>query len=123
MSWFRDRMKFGVQAALAALLIQFVASFVHLHLDHIGAQASVVNAVTANHTARGHQQSDGDFDHETGICDVCATLLLIASAQLSLPPVLPIPAPRYAMLESCLFAPALPDRSHVHFRSRAPPTV
>jgi len=119
MSWFRDRMKSGVQAALAALLIQLVASFGHVHHDFSGAQGSVI----AHATAQDHKPADGKSDHDEDICDICAALMLVASAQLPVPPVLPVPVRTYARIVTCLTAPVLLGGSYVNVRSRAPPTV
>lgn len=117
------RRKFGVSAALFALLIQFVASFGHVQLDHSGFQPATVELARAVRPD-GDRVSKPDSDkHLADICDVCATLNLVASGQIASPPALPTPI---AYLEAKLTAPAeiLPAGiEHLNFRSRAPPSA
>jgi hypothetical protein len=123
MGWNRNWMMFGVRVALAALLIQFVASFGHIHLEHSRAPTAASPALSADGSQSDQTQSGGDAGHDADVCDICATLLLAASAQVAAPPALPVPAWTATRVELCLGAPALANRTLVNFRSRAPPAA
>ena len=118
------RSKFGVSAALFALLIQFVASFGHVHSGHLRLQPVALELALAVHPdgTRVSKPVDTDSDNQLAdICDVCATLDLVASGQIAAPPALPS---RIASSESEMPTPAeaVPARvRHLNFRSRAPP--
>ncbi len=118
------RSKFGVSAALFALLIQFVASFGHVHSEHLRLQPVALELALAVHPGgiRVSKPFDTDSDgHLADICDVCATLNLIASGRIAAPPALPT---RIASCESEMLTPAgaVPAGvRHLNFRSRAPP--
>jgi len=124
MSKLLTRSKFGVYAALFASLIQLVASFGHVHSDHLRIQPVALESAPAVHpdgTRVGKPfdtDSDGPF---ADICDVCAMLNLIASGQVAAPPPLPT---RIASCESEMPVPTetMPaGMQHLNFRSRAPP--
>lgn len=119
MRWFRGRKRYGAYAALFALLIQFALSFGHLHFGYSGPQTSAESALLVGHhfgpLGRG---SGGVVGH---VCDLCATLNLLASAQVAAPPALLIPFAFETDANGypAQIAPAEPLR--VNFRSRAPP--
>jgi hypothetical protein len=118
MSWFLMRKKICVGATLFALLIQLVASFEHIHLQHIGGHSSLLQSISDS----GHTPFDGGSDEPAGyVCDICVTLNLSASGQIAIPPALPT---RFALhvLPPATLAETVPTRSpRVDFRSRAPP--
>jgi hypothetical protein len=118
------RSRFGVSAALFASLIQFVAAFGHVHSDHLRLQPVALESAPAVHPegTRVSKPVDTDSDGRLAdICDVCATLNLIASGRIAAPPPLPT---RIASCESEMPIPAetVPaGLRHLNFRSRAPP--
>jgi hypothetical protein len=125
MRWFRVRKRYGVYAALLTLLIHFVASFGHVHLGHIGPQtaAAAESILTSNSDGGGARAPfNGDSHEPVGfICDLCATLNLLASAQITVPPAMPV---LFALHAAALAHPvetAPAELRRVDFRSRAPP--
>jgi hypothetical protein len=116
MGWFLRRKKFCVSAALIALLIQFVASFEHFHLERIGLRSDQTQLIGESGSAAG-----GAGESTGYICNVCATLSLAASARIAIPPELPV---RFAfnVVASIASVETIPAPSlRVAFRSRAPP--
>ena len=109
-------MKFCVSAALFALLIQFVASFEHVHLKYIAPRSDQVQSIgDGGPTAGGSDETAGY------ICDICATLSLAASAQIAIPRALPASF-AFNVVAPVASAETVPKRSpRVAFRSRAPP--
>src|SRR5262245_32409389 len=92
MSKLLTRSQFGVYAALFASLIQLVASFGHVHSDHLRIQPVALESAPAVHPdgTRVSKPFDTDSDGPfADICDVCAMLNLIASGQVAAPPPLP----------------------------------
>jgi len=118
MGWFLIQKRICVAAAFFALLIQFAASFGHVHLDPFKAHASLAQSISD----RDHNSFNGKADEPDGyICDICAALSLAASTQIAIPPALPT---RFALRVIALAPPTetAPRRSlRVNFRSRAPP--
>ncbi len=122
MDKFLKRKKFGVCAAFFALLIQFVAPFGHIHLNRFGFQPVAVVSAQEARTDGAVKPLGGDSDKRSAdICDVCATLNLIASGQVVSPPALPIQFAYFAAKMPIPAAPVPVGLRHVDFRSRAPP--
>ena len=126
MGWLLIRKKFCVSATLIAFLIQSVASFGHVHFEDAGTQSVAMASVLAAASGKddGRVPFDGDSHAPAGyVCDICATLTLASSAQISIPPALPT---RFAFHAAALATSAetAPTRSpRVDFRSRAPPVA
>jgi hypothetical protein len=119
------RKRFGVCATLFALLIQFVASFGHVHVGHVGPQTTQgTELVRTTSPDRDRVRAPfGGNSHETDgyICDICATLNLIGSAQITMPPEVP---PLFALHTAEMGYPAETapaELRRINFRSRAPP--
>ena len=126
MGWFLIRKKFCVSATLVAFLIQSVASFGHIHLEHIGKQSVAAGSVSTADSGKDGARApfDGDSHEPTGyVCDICATLNLASSAQISIPPALPTRFVFHAVAQA-ISAETAPARApRVDFRSRAPPVA
>jgi hypothetical protein len=120
MRWFRGRKRYGAYAALFALLIQFALSFGHLHVGY-SAQTTATTAALAPEAGDNGPLDRGTRGPVGHVCDLCATINLLASAQLATPPALLVPLAfdTDATAYPAQTAPAEPLR--VNFRSRAPP--
>jgi hypothetical protein len=121
MCWFRIRRTFGVHATLFALLIQFVASFGHVHLGYVG---PVTTAVAESILAADRDDAGSPLDGDSqpgSVCDVCATVNLTTFAQIALPPGLPTRSAFYVAALAPATETALATTRRVAFRSRAPP--
>jgi hypothetical protein len=116
MGWFLRRRKFCLLGALFALLIQFVASFEHVHLEHIGSQADQSQTI-----GQGGPAAGGAGESTGYICDVCATLSLAASARIAIPPTLLVPFAFHVVVPFVSAEAASARSLRVAFRSRAPP--
>ncbi len=120
---FRIQKRFGCCAALFALLIQFVASFGHVHLEHVTPAESIADGTVwtvDQHSTGGPLDDD---THRGYVCDICATVSLTAFAQIALPPDLPARSTFY--LATNTPSPEIAPHAvwRVAFRSRAPPFV
>ena len=65
MGWFLIRKKFCVSATLIAFLIQSVASFGHIHLQHIGTQSVAAGSVSTADPGKDGARAPFDGDLRT----------------------------------------------------------
>jgi len=120
MRWLHNR-RFGSCLALAALALQLVMSFGHVHLDGVhhtyptlalsrsGAQASQLPAPQPG--------NDADDDY----CAICATIFLAANSFLPPAPELPVPFVSQTIEHFDRVAGFLIAPQRLPFQSRAPP--
>jgi hypothetical protein len=138
MGWVRFHRRYGAWPGLAALVLQLVLSFGHIHVGnvHIGnvhffgsaARASVVIAANPHHLAQAPQkspatnsgQNSGDDDD---YCAICASIFLASTSFAAEPPKLPLPVgfERVALTFSADQGVNAPRRAS--FQSRAPPAA
>jgi hypothetical protein len=86
MKWFRANIRQGAKLALFALVVQFVLSLGHMHIDR-------AHAIAAGPPVAAMQmQADHDSDHHehraTDPCCICAVMAMAATALFSKPPAL-----------------------------------
>ncbi len=120
MRWVHNR-RFGSWLALAALVLQFVVSFGHVHLDGVHrtypALAASGSTAQASQLGAAHSGNDADDDY----CPICATIYLAANSFL--PPVPQLPVPFVSRLiehfDRVAVGFIVPRRAP--FQSRAPP--
>jgi hypothetical protein len=89
MRWLLHNRRFGSWLALAALALQLVLSFGHVHLDGVGSAGdgiAVTGAANAPEQRAPGQQPGGDGDE---YCAICATIYLAANAFVPQAPQLP----------------------------------
>ncbi len=121
MRWFVSNRRIGGWLALAALALQMVVSFGHVHLDAVHPAAPLV--ATAGAMAQAVQpspapQPQNDADD---YCAICASIFLAATSFVPQAPQLPVPfgGERVALAFVVAFDVVEPRR--VLFQSRAPP--
>jgi hypothetical protein len=121
MRWVRDYRRFGGWLALAALALQFVVSFGHVHLDalrHGGSPLAIAAADGrgSQPTPTPHRGSDAD-----DYCAICAVIHLAANSFIPQAPQLPLPVGEARIEQRFTAVFAAPEPPRVAFRSRAPP--
>ena len=122
MGWVRGHSRFGALAALAALALQLVLSFGHLHVQNVRSAGAVAThgAVVAATTQQTPAQTPGDDDD---YCAICASTYLVATSVAAQPPALLVPV-GFSHIEHAIVADrAIAPPRHVAFRSRAPPAA
>jgi len=124
MGWIHRHKRYGAGLALAALALQIVLSFGHVHLDR-AAQASVAVAATTHGKAvvQAPQQIPAQNPADDDYCAICASIYLASSSLVALPPQLPVPAEggRLEHSYNAAFGVIAPRR--FAFQSRAPPAA
>jgi len=142
MGWVRFHKRYGAWPGLAALALQLVLSFGHIHVGnvhisnvhlgdmlfggaaHAASHASGVTAVNSQHLAQTPQkspaQNPGDDDD---YCAICASIFLASTSFVAAPPQLPVPLDfqRLALTFSADRGVSAPR--HALFQSRAPPAA
>ena len=127
MGFVRSQRRWGAWAGLAALMLQLLLSFGHMHRDDLGlpplpAQSSDQAVANAAFAPAGpadpdrHQQPD-DY------CPICASMVLVATAIPSLPPTLIAPVAVYYAWPSHAAADGLTATLTLSFRARDPPSI
>jgi hypothetical protein len=130
MGWVRfHNRRYGAWPGLAALVLQLVLSFGHIHVGNVhingSAWASTVAAANTHHVAPTQQklpaQNPSDDDD---YCAVCASIFLASTSFMAEPPKLPVPtgferiALTFTGVEIGISAPR-----RAPFQSRAPPAA
>lgn len=120
MRWVHNR-RFGSCLALAALALQIVVSFGHVHLDGVRradpALTVAGSAAQASQLPVQHPGDDGDDDY----CAICATIYLAANSFLPPAPQLPVPFVSRPIEHLDRVAVVFIAPRRAPFQSRAPP--
>jgi hypothetical protein len=125
MGWVHRYKRRGALFALAALALQIVLSFGHVHLDGIvragphTAIAGTHNVALAQAAPQTPAQTPGDDDY----CAICASIFLVSTSFVSEPPKLPVPDVSWRIEPSFSAARGIVTPHRVAFRSRAPPAA
>jgi hypothetical protein len=126
MGWVYGHKRHGAFLALAALALQIVLSFGHVHLD--GIRPAAARAVAAGpHKAAVAQasgqvpaQNPGDDDD---YCAICASIFLVSTSFVSEPPQLPVPLGFERIEHSFSVLNGIIEPRRIAFQSRAPPAA
>lgn len=86
MRWVRQTRRFGGWLALFALALQLALSFGHVHADDLAP------AATQASTTAGDEGTPADHGLGHHDCDICATMAMLASLVVPLPPFVAVPA-------------------------------
>jgi hypothetical protein len=121
MGWVHRNRQNGASLALAALVLQIVLSFGHVHLStasdgSLSATAPRLTLTQAQWRPPA-QNPGGDDDY----CAICASMFLVSTSFTPPPPVLPVPAVFQRSEHSFNSAADLAEPRRPAFQSRAPP--
>jgi len=130
MGWVHCHKRFGARLALAALALQIVLSFGHVHLDR-AASASITTAASGARgkasaqtsreaPAQNPAQNQGNDDD---YCAICASIYLASTSFVALQPELPVPIGFTRVAQSYGDAFGIVQPRRVAFQSRAPPAA
>jgi hypothetical protein len=126
MNWIRSHIRAYVCLALFALALQAVLSFGHIHPEDLGLPSSGADhtqvssnasPVPANQSAP--DQSPGTDDY----CAICASMMLVATAVPSLPPVLIVPEKIHRIWPAEIPARSISSKFIPSFQARGPPSA
>ena len=121
MAWIRRKLRFGSWLALAALSIQLILSFGHIHPEDLRPAASIQQVLDADHDGGTSETDHHGLGHHD--CDICATVTLLATLIVPSPPALEVLSTQ--SVERLVFVDT--RRQSVNFKrpfeARAPPHV
>jgi hypothetical protein len=123
MGWIQRHRRHGALLALAALALQIVLSFGHVHLHGVAqsAPAAITHPIAlADKNSQTPAPIRGDNDE---YCAICASIFLASSAFAPPPPQLPLPAKFQRVEHSFNAASTVVESQRLAFRSRAPPVA
>lgn len=120
MRWFRTMRRFCGSLGLAALALQLVLSFGHIHLDgvHRGSHGTTVASSSARPLQLPARQPADDGDN---YCAICATIYLAANSFVPQAPQLPVPFVSRPIEHFYRVAVDFIAPRRAPFQSRAPP--
>ena len=122
MRWVRTNKRHGAWLALAAMALQLVLSFGHIHLEDFGGRGSDLTSVIASKTLSAHQDPAGHPANDADdYCPICAVIHLAASSFLPDAPVLPVPFAFSSAEHFTHFTFVSLALRRAAFQSRAPP--
>lgn len=114
----------GTWLALAAMALQLVLSFGHIHPEDFFAAATRPATLTAASGVAPHtpaKPAPGNTAHDD--CAICATMQMAAALLLPNPVLLPPPADFGVPTAIASLALVLTAPPHLLFQTRAPPTA
>jgi hypothetical protein len=121
MCWVRTDRQWSTWLALAAMALQLVLSFGHLHIEKV-ASGSAVASVTATKAPSSQQNPAQHPANEAGdFCAICATIHLAASSLVPDAPLLPVPFASRTIERFNHFTSVSVSPQRAAFQSRAPP--
>jgi hypothetical protein len=117
MRWVRTHRRCGSWLALAAIALQLVLSFGHIHLDGVaGASGVTFKALSSQQNPPQHPADEAE-----DFCAICATIHLASSSLLPDAPPLPVPSASATVDHFGNFTFAFISPQRAAFQSRAPP--
>jgi hypothetical protein len=126
MNWIRSHIRAGVYLALFALALQGVLSFGHIHPEDLGLPATgaghlqlASNVSPASTNPSAPDQNPGTDDY----CAICASMMLVATAVPSLPPVLIVPDKIHRIWPAEIPARSVSAKFIPSFQARGPPSA
>jgi hypothetical protein len=127
MNWIRPHIRAGVYLALFALALQAVLSFGHIHPEDLGLPASGAGHQTqlsSNATpVRGNPSAPDQNSGTDDYCAICASMMLVATAIPSLPPVLIVPEKIHRVWPAQISARGISPKFIASFQARGPPAA
>jgi hypothetical protein len=138
MGWVRCHRRFGARLGFAALALQIVLSFGHIHIGNVHVEGVARSAAVAlanvfgpaqpatlaqaQHKAPAHNPGPSSGDNDD-YCAICASIFLASTSLAAQPPILPVPL-GFARVAPTFDADAgIGASPPAFFRSRAPPTA
>ena len=121
MRWLRANLRLGSRLGLAALTLQLILSFGHMHLEGISGGS------TAEFTGQLPASQPSPIQHPTNqaeyYCAVCAIIHLASSSFPQDAPLLPVPHASRTIEHIGHFSFVFVSPQRAAFQSRAPPLV
>jgi hypothetical protein len=121
MGWVRTKRPWGTWLALAAMSLQLVLSFGHIHLEKLASTSAVASVATANAPSSPQGPAQHPANEADDYCAICAAVHLASSSFLPDAPLLPVPFASRTIEHFSYFNSTFVSPQRAAFQSRAPP--
>src|SRR5262245_9242430 len=91
MRWARTRQRCGSWLALAAMALQLVLSFGHVHLEKFGGGSAFPSVAVSKAPSSQQNPTQQPAKDAADFCAICATIHLASTSFLPDAPLLPVP--------------------------------
>jgi hypothetical protein len=121
MRWVRTKKRSSTWIALAAMALQLVLSFAHIHLEKLANTSAIESVATAGVAASRQGPAQHPANEADDYCAICAAVHLTSSSLLPDAPQLPVPLASQTIAHSGYFNFTFISPQRAAFQSRAPP--
>jgi hypothetical protein len=121
MRWLRTNRRCGSWLALAAMALQLVLSFGHVHLPALASSSAVTSVAASESSSSQQNPAHHPANEAEDFCAICATIHLASSSFLPEAPLLPVPLASQTIEHFGHFTFAFISPQRAAFQSRAPP--
>jgi Protein of unknown function (DUF2946) len=121
MRWVQTNRRCGSWLALAAMALQLVLSFGHIHLKKLASDSVIPSATTSKAPSSQQNPTQHPANEADNFCAICATIHLTSSSFLPDAPLLPVPHACRTIEHFSHFTFVFISPQRAAFQSRAPP--
>ena len=121
MRWAQISRRRGSLFALAAMALQFVLSFGHVHLEKLASGSAITSVAASKAPSSQQNPAQHPANEADDYCAVCATIHLTSSSFLPDAPLLPVPFASRTIEHFSHFTFIFVSPQRAAFQSRAPP--
>jgi hypothetical protein len=121
MRWVQTNRRCGSWLALAAMALQLVLSFGHIHLKKLASDSVIPSATTSKAPSSQQNPTQHPANEADDFCAICATIHLTSSSFLPDAPLLPVPHACRTIEHFSHFTFVFISPQRAAFQSRAPP--
>ena len=121
MRWVRTDRRWSSWLALAAMTLQLVFSFGHIHLEKLAGNSNIASVAASNAPSSQQNPTPHPANEADDFCAICATVHLVSF--LPDAPYLPVPFASRTIEHFGHFSFIFVSPQRAAFQSRAPPLV
>jgi hypothetical protein len=121
MRWVRTKRRWSTWLALAAMALQLVLSFGHIHLKKLASDSVIASATTSKAPSSQQDRTQHPANEADDFCAICATIHLTSSSFLPDAPLLAVPHASRTIEHFGHFTFVFISPRRAAFQSRAPP--
>ena len=123
MRWARTRQRCGSWLALAAIALQLVLSFGHIHLEKFTSGSAIPSMAASKAPSSQQNPAQHPANEADNYCAICATIHLASTSFLPNAPLLSMPFASRAIEHFRYFSFNSISPRRAAFQSRAPPVA
>jgi hypothetical protein len=121
MNWLRNNRRCASTLAVAAMALQLVLSFGHIHLEKLASGSAIATVAASKAPTSQQNPAQHPANATDDFCAICATIHFVSSSLLPDAALLPVPFASRTIEHFGYFNFILTLPQRAAFRSRAPP--